>query len=145
MRDNVVSGTFHEGYHFRPERCDWKTHEVLFDADPDFEFENNVAHSISGYGAIAQNIEQDCTIVHDIIAYKCTESVVMLGGPSFKANVGRNLVSIDNRFGIAVHGGADGDAFVYDSKAYGENPMNEDCPQGSVCDHCFDTTGIILN
>jgi hypothetical protein len=144
IRNNVVSGTWHHGYHFKPERCNYKTHEVLPDTDPDFIFENNIAHSISGYGAIALNVANDCTIVHDFLAYKCTETSIMLGGPS-DLNIGRNLVSIDNRYGIGLHSGNGGYAHLYDSRAYGENEDNEDCPEGSDCDHCFDTTGIVLN
>jgi len=68
----------------------------------------------------------------------------MLGGPSDK-NVGRNLVSIDNRYGIAIHSGANGQAEVWDSKAYGENKDNQDCPEGSPCDHCLFSAGVILN
>ena len=68
----------------------------------------------------------------------------MLGGPS-DLNIGRNLVSIDNRYGIGLHSGNGGVAHLYDSTAYGELEDNEDCPEGSVCDHCFDTTGIVLN
>ena len=84
--------------------------------------------------------------MRNFLAYKCTETSMMLGGAS-DINVGRNLVSIDNVYGIGVHNGAGGEAHIYDSIAYGENEDNEDCPEGSPvpCDHCFDTTGIILN
>lgn len=46
---NVVAGTWHHGFHVVPQACD--------DANPDFLFTNNVAHSISGYGAVALNVE----------------------------------------------------------------------------------------
>ena len=147
VTNNIVSGTWHHGFHFEPEACDRDTHEARVEAQPNWVFRNNIAHSISGYGAIALNMEQPCTIVRDFLAYKCTETSIMLGGPS-DVNVGRNLTSIDNRYGIGIHSGGDGDAHVYDSAAYGENEDNEDCPpdgKGKNCDHCFDTTGVVLN
>jgi hypothetical protein len=144
VTNNIVSGTWHHGFHFEPEECDPDTHLAEVPTTPNWTFRNNIAHSISGYGAIALNMGRRCTIVRDFLAYKCTETSIMLGGPS-DVNVGRNLTSIDNRYGIGVHSGNGGDAEVYDSVAYGENADNEDCPAGSVCDHCFDTTGIVLN
>lgn len=69
---------------------------------------------------------------------------MMLGGPS-AINVGRDLVSSDAKYGIAIHGAADGDAYLYDSRVYGENTANQDCPGGSTCDHCIETIGMILN
>ena len=68
----------------------------------------------------------------------------MLGGPS-KINVGRNIVSTDAHYGIAIHGADDGDAHLYDSRVYGENEDNEDCPRGSPCDHCVDTIGVLVD
>jgi hypothetical protein len=135
-----VSGTWHHAFHFKPYRCD----HYPTTSDPDyFIFENNIAHSISGYGAIALNVVNDCTEVVDFGAYKCTEAAIMHGGASEK-NVGRRLTSIDCRYGIAVHSGGGGQAEVWDSRAYGENPDNQDCPPGSPCDHCVDTTGVVL-
>lgn len=144
VTNNIVSGTWHHAFHFKPERCDKDTHYVLPDDDPDFIFENNIAHSNSGYGAIALNVVNDCTIVRDFIGYKNTEAAIMHGGAS-EMNVGRNLVSIDSRYGIAVHAGGNGDAAVYDSKAYGDNDLNQDCPDGSDCDHCIYSAGVILS
>ena len=60
-------------------------------------------------------------------------------------NRGRNIISIDSRYGIGIHSAGEGDAELYDSKAYGELEDNIDCPEGSACDHCFDTRGVILN
>jgi len=74
VTDNIVSGSWHHGYHFTPKRCT--------DDEPDFVFERNVAHTISGYGAIAANVENDCTEVKDFAAYKVTEAAIMLGGAS---------------------------------------------------------------
>ena len=74
VRNNIVAGTWHHGYHFVPKRCN--------DNNPDFVFENNVAHSISGYGAIALNVRNDCTLVENFVAYKVTETSIMLGGGS---------------------------------------------------------------
>ena len=138
LRRNVVSGTWHHGIHFRPMECD----ETVVEGSTDFIFENNIAHSISGNGAIAENVENRCTEVKDFIGYKCTEATINLGGKS-DVNRGTNLVSIDSVHGIAVHGGNNGNAELYDCTVYGENEDNMDCPPGSTCDHCFDTTGIV--
>ena len=123
IRNTVVSGTWHHGFHFKPEECDENSHQVKSGSNSDFVFENNLAHSISGYGAIAANVENSCTIVRDFVAWKCTQSSIHLAGAS-PANVGRNLTSIDNRRGIGIHGGADGSAYLYDSKVYGDLELN---------------------
>ena len=54
-------------------------------------------------------------------------------------------MSIDSRYGIGIHSGGDGDAYLYSSRVYGENPDNQDCPPGSPCDHCLDSVGIVMN
>merc|ERR1712242_45017 len=119
IRNSIVSGVWKTGYHFTPEECDEDSHQVVSGSNSDFVFENNLAHSISGYGAIAANVENKCTIVRDFVAWKCTQSSIHLASAS-DANVGRNLTSIDNRRGIGIHGGADGSAYLYDSKVYGD-------------------------
>ena len=139
-----MSGTWHHAFHFKPRECDLSSHVAKTEDNPDFVFENNVAHSISGYGAIAANVENRCTIVQDFRAYKCTWMSIHLAG-SAEANVGRNLVSVDSRYGIGVHAGGDGSAYVYNSRVYGSNEDNQDCPSGSICDHCFDSLGIVMN
>ena len=68
----------------------------------------------------------------------------MLGGPS-ELNVGRNITSIDSHYGIAINSAGGGDMELHDSTAYGENKDNMDCPPNSPCDHCLDTTGVMLN
>jgi len=93
VTNNIVSGTWHHGFHFIPQKCD--------DDNPPYTFLNNVAHSISGYGAIAENVGNACTEVKDFTAYKTTEASIMLGGPS-PMNRGTNLRSIDTRYGPAI-------------------------------------------
>jgi len=83
--------------------------------------------------------------VEDFIAYKCTEASIMFGGPGSEKNIGRNLTSIESRYGIAVNSGGGGDAELWDSTVYGELEDNLDCPPGSPCDHCLDSVGIVLN
>ena len=144
IRNSIVSGSWHHGFHFIPRECDRRTHEMINEDNPDFIFENNIAHTISGYGAVAAKVNNRCTIVQDFKGYKCTQSTIHLAGAA-ESNVGRNLVSIDSRYGIGVHSGGDGDAYLYESRVYGENPDNQDCPTGSVCDHCLDSVGIVMN
>jgi hypothetical protein len=146
LKRNIISGTYHHAFHFKPKPCTGSTAELN-----DFVFEDNVAHSISGYGAVAANTNHRCVEVEKFVAYKCTEASIMLGGSASGTgsnnvgNIGRELISIDSRYGIAVHSGGDGNAELIDSKVYGEVWANRDCPPGSPCDHCLDTTGIILN
>ena len=130
---NVVAGTWHHGFHFIPQECGV--------ANPSFIFRGNVAHSIMGTGAIALNVANDCTEVKDFTAYKTTQASIQLAGPS-KINRGRNIVSIDTVFGPAVFPGK-GTSELLDSYSIGELKANEDCPQGSFCDHCFSRTGMI--
>jgi len=136
VTDNVVAGTWHHGFHIVPYRC---TND-----SGDFIFRDNIAHSISGYGAIALNVANDCSKIDGFIAYKVTEAAIMLGGPS-GINRGRNIKSIDTRYGIGVFSAGGGDAEIIDSQVYGELTDNMDCPDGSPCDHCVDARGIILN
>jgi len=89
-------------------------------------------------------VGNSCTEVRDFIAYKCTHSAIVLGGPS-DINRGTNIISIDNHWGVAIHSGNDGKAELNDSTIYGEDALNQDCPVGAVCDHCLDSTGITLN
>jgi len=74
VTNNIVAGSWHHGFHFVPSRCG--------ETNPDFIFEGNLAHSISGYGAVALNVANPCTEVRDFTAYKVTEASIMLGGPS---------------------------------------------------------------
>jgi hypothetical protein len=142
VKNNIVSGSWHHGYHFKPSKCK--------ERDPDWVFENNVAHSISGYGAIALNVANDCTEVKDFWSYKVTEAAIMLGGPS-RINRGTNIHSIDTRYGIAVHSAGPEAALeepraeLHDCKVYAELRDNMDCAEGQVCDHCTDRTGMVLN
>lgn len=139
VTNNVVAGAWHHGYHFDPSDCDA--------VDPDFVFTNNVAHSISGYGAIARNVdtEQACTEVKDFKAYKVTEAAIMLGGIS-KINRGRNLVTNSARYGFAIMSTQGNKVEIYESRAYGENADNIDCNSGDMnCEFCLDTRGMILN
>ena len=107
-------------------------------------FEGNLAHSISGYGAVALNEANQCTEISYFTAYKVTESSVMLGGTS-RINRGTNLKAIDTRYGIGIFSGGGGTAEILDSQVYGEIPGNVDCPVGSPCDHCMAARGVILN
>ena len=134
VTNNRVAGTWHHGFHFKPSKCDRN--------DPDYIFENNIAHSISGYGGIAENNKWACAEVKDFLAYKCGEAAIMHGGPSM-INRGRRLVSIESRYGIAVHA-SEGLAEVLDSKSVGEIEDNYDCPEGSPCDHCIEKIGMVL-
>lgn len=86
-----------------------------------------MAHSISGYGAIALNVVNPCTEITGFTAYKVTESSVMLGGAS-AINRGRDLTAIDTRYGIGIFSGGGGRAEIIDSKVFGELTENPDCP-----------------
>jgi len=140
MRDNIVSGSWHHGFHFKPHECDENTND-----SSDFDFRGNVAHSISGYGAIALNVNNQCTEVSDFKGYKCTEATIHLGSDSGLENRGRNIISADSHYGIAIMSGGGSNVHVKDSKVYGEHLDNKDCPENSPCDHCIDTLGIVSN
>jgi len=140
VMNNIVSGAWQAAYHFKPLKCGASSSVT----SPDYHFVNNIAHSISGNGAVAAKVSNSCTEVKDFIAYKCTHSAIMLGGPS-KINRGTNLVSIDNHWGLAIHSGDNGRAEIESSRIYGEDSANRDCPVGSTCDHCLSSTGIVLN
>jgi hypothetical protein len=66
--NNVASGSWHHGFHYKPLKCD----DNVYPNNPGTWFQGNVAHSISGYGAVASNIEEVCTEVKNFAAYKVT-------------------------------------------------------------------------
>jgi len=47
------------------------------------------------------NVANDCSKIMDFTAYKVTEATIMIGGPS-AINRGKNIRSIDTRYGIGV-------------------------------------------
>ena len=110
-----------------------------------------MAHSISGNGAIAANVNNDCTEVKNFAAYKVTQSSIGLGSES-KENRASAIVSIDVGQGIGIHGGKCGNVLIKDSKVYGELPKNYDCHKWNGgtpadfanCDHCYDRFGLIF-
>ena len=140
VTNNVVAGAWHHGYHFDPSDCDAVT--------PDFVFTGNVAHSISGYGAIARNVDtaSACTEVKDFKAYKVSEAAIFLGGIS-SINRGKNLVTNSARYGFAIMSTSGNKVEILESHAYGEIPENIDCLPGepTPCEFCLDTRGMILN
>ena len=139
VTNNVAASCWHHGFHYQPLDCD----EVV-DENTHTKFENNIAHSVSGYGAIAANVQGNpaCTEVKDFTAYKCTESSIHLGGNS-DINRAKNIVTIDCGYGLGIHGSGCGSVEAIDCKIYGENRENYDCPDGS-CDSCIDRYGLTL-
>lgn len=65
VTNNIAFSGWHHGYQVQGHECD--------DNNPTWVFENNVAHSISGYGAVGAG-DFACTAFHDFTAYKCYES-----------------------------------------------------------------------
>ena len=122
--NNIASGAWHHGFHYTPLKCDTSC------STPETEvtcFRNNTAHSISGYGAIAKNVEHNCAEVKDFRAYKCTEATIHIGGNS-KKNQATNIISIDSVYGISVNGAKDTEEVVIkDSTIFGEYDKNKDC------------------
>ena len=142
ITNNIASGCWHHGYHFIPLDCD-----EAIDENTKTYFFNNIAHSISGNGAVAANVagNPSCTEVKDFKAYKCTQSSITLGGGS-DINRGRDIVSIDVGQGIGVHGGECGDVELIDVDVYGEFRDNPDCKDVALgeCDYCYSRYGLIL-
>ena len=139
IQNNIASACWHHGFHYLPLSC---TDPV--DANSKIRFEGNVAHTISGNGAVAANVDNSCTVVKDFKAYKCTQSSITLGGPS-DINRATGIVSIDVGQGIGIHGGECGNVEILDSDIYGEFKENRDCdndPNG--CEYCIDRLGIVL-
>lgn len=69
----------------------------------------------------------------------------MLGGPSEK-NQAKDIISIDNRYGISINGANGGDVVIKKSSIWGEHKANQDCygVNNEDCDHCFDRWGLIF-
>lgn len=64
---NIAAASWHHGFHVPGKACD--------DDSPSFLFENNVAHSISGYGVIGANsFTSSCVEFTNFSGYKCAES-----------------------------------------------------------------------
>ena len=67
VSNNIVSGCWHHGYHYIPLECG-----ETIDANTQTNFLANTAHSVSGNGAVAANVDNTCTEVSGFTAYKCT-------------------------------------------------------------------------
>lgn len=106
VKDNIVAGAWHHGFHIPPTKCE--------NDNGDFVFKRNLAHSISGYGVIALNVANDCSMIKDFTAYKVTETAIMLGGAS-GINRGKNIKAIDTRYGIGVFSAGGGNAEIINS------------------------------
>lgn len=148
VTNNVASGCWHHGFHFLPRDCTDTQAPANLAGDQGTWFAGNVAHSISGYGAIAANVvHSGGTCVWDFSAYKVTQSSIGLGGGSH-TNQAEDIVSIDVGHGIGVHGGNCGHVVIKDSKIYGDFPANQDCHgiggNDPACDHCIDRFGLTM-
>ena len=148
VKDNVASGCWHHGFHFLPRDCTDTQGAAGAAGDQGTWFAGNVAHSISGYGAIAANVVyRGGTCVRDFSAYKVTQSSIGLGSGSHK-NQAENIVSIDVGHGIGVHGGNCGHVVIKNSKIYGDFADNTDCHgiggNHEDCDHCIDRFGLTM-
>lgn len=107
----------------------------------------NIAHSISGYGAIAQGSGQfsgDCGEFSGFKGYKTRIATVHIGGGvGRKINQVRDIVTIDSSTGIMALGPDEGHVEVYDSIFYGSQDMpNKDCPNNDKCGACMNKRGI---
>ena len=93
VEDNTVAGTWHHGFHFIPNLCDGK--ETLDGSTaPTYTFTGNYAHSISGYGAIALNVQYSCAEMSSFTGAKCTEASIFMGTQS-TLNKASSIVSAE--------------------------------------------------
>lgn len=107
----------------------------------------NVAHSISGYGVIAQGsgqVKGDCAEFSGFKGYKTRIATVHIGGGiKKKINQVRDIVAIDSATGVMALGLDHGHVEVYDSIFYGSQDMpNRDCPNNNNCGACMNKRGL---
>ena len=136
MKDNIVAGAWHTGFFFPSKGCgDASVHT------------GNVAHSISGYGAIVNSgASKVCSEFGDFKGYKNHLATVhMGGGTKSKLNKVRDIVSIDSAVGLMAFGTGGGRVEVEDVVIYGSKDMpNEDCIGGASCYTCMSKHGIMM-
>ena len=134
MNDNIVAGAWHVGMKFPARKC----------GDPAV-YTGNVAHSISGYGAIVDTpASETCNEFSDFKGYKTRIATVHMGGGLKSAlNKVHDIVSVDSAVGLMAFGSGSARVEVEDSIFYGAKDMeNEDCPEGGSCAACISKKGI---
>ena len=132
VRRNVVFGANFYGFEYNALKCD----DI---AAPTTVFENNIAHSIAGYGFIALPSGRggDCTEVSFLKGYKNKLATVAATNKELRCH---DLVTVGSGFGIACMGQGGGDVKVYDSTIYGDkDDPNEDFG------NCFGSIGILMS
>jgi hypothetical protein len=132
VRDNVAFGANYYGFEYNALKCDDRL-------TPTTVFENNVAHSIAGYGFIALPSGRggECTEVSYLKGYKNKLATVVATNNELRCH---DLVTAGSGFGIACMGQGGGDVKVYDSVIYGDKgDPNEDFG------NCFDSIGILMS
>ena len=133
VRDNTAFGANYFGFLYNKKQCD--------DNSPPVIFENNIAHSIAGYGFFGAGSNRagttDCTELSYIKGYKNYKATAHHADKTGHLKC-HDIVSIDSGYGIACMGKAGGHIEVYDSVIYG----SKDIPNVDF-DICTNTIGIL--
>mmetsp|Transcript_43997 Transcript_43997/g.58365 ORF Transcript_43997/g.58365 Transcript_43997/m.58365 type:complete len:281 (-) Transcript_43997:2481-3323(-) len=111
VRNNTASGTWHSGFRVPAKKCD--------DANPGNVIEDNVAHSISGFGAIVPSGGGECSEFSKFAGYKNSEATLHLNAG--KENRAKENISIDSGKGLTIF--ANNHVEVSNNYIYGSKGM----------------------
>ena len=137
VRNNTVAGVWNKGFRLPAHKCD--------DENPTNTIENNVAHSISGFGVIVSAGEGSCSEFSKFYGYKNHLGTVHMGGGVSSHNRLKECISIDSAEGFLVWSSSHVE--VVDNIVYGsQNMKNHDCPDApdGRCSDCKSRTGMFI-
>jgi len=140
VTNSISAGCIYAAYVVPGHDCD--------DSDDQTKFRNNVAHSVTGDGAIVfpdvtGSGHSKCYEGSHFAAYKCSMSGILshFWSEEIRWN---HITLIDNSLGVinmpGVKGEEHNEAVLTNTMIYGESPA-EDCPDGHSC-YCYDKMGF---
>lgn len=117
VRNNTAAGTWHSGFRVPGVACEA--------SKPSNVIEDNIAHSISGFGALVPEGEGDCSKFTKFYGYKNAQATVFMN--TGKESRAEENISIDSHYGIVAFAGQHVE--VRNNYIYGSEGMqNTDCP-----------------
>ena len=144
IRNNTAASCWRAGFDFPARNCPTESEQDAGITTPEVGniFEDNIAHSIKGWGWIPSSGSGSCQEVSRFKGYKTAKSVVLsispLGG---NIHVHSNIV-IEGSPGISPLGPSGAHIQIYNNTIYGsENMKNKDCPDAGDC-FCKSNFGV---
>jgi hypothetical protein len=124
VQGNTASSSWGAGFIYDARDCD--------DSTPEFVFQHNIAHSISGFGAVPQKPNKSrvgCTEVSNFSGFKNSMGTVHHAAQTGELRC-KNITSVDSGIGISCIGAANEKVEISDSQIFGNYDLQMlDCPR----------------